>query len=87
MHPDWLQVMRGEPATTVIGDIYMLAPAYQGRRLLLNFSEYSLRVLKERGTTFYEHASIHDGTTSIMATVKRGLTSIVREARVFEVET
>ncbi|MEX2681331.1 MAG: hypothetical protein Q6373_007005, partial [Candidatus Sigynarchaeota archaeon] len=85
MQPDWFQVLRGEPATTIVGDIYMLAPAYQGRRLFMNCSEYSMRVLRRRETRYYEHASIHEGTAAVLSSVKHGYAAIVREARVFEV--
>ncbi len=87
MQPDWFQAMRGEPVTTVVGDIYMLAPAYQGRRLFMNCSEYSMRALRRRDTRYYEHASIHEDTKAIMSTVKNGYAAIVREARVYEVES
>jgi hypothetical protein len=86
MQPDWLQVLRGGPVTTVVGDIYMLAPAYQGRRLFMNCSEYSMRVLQERETAYYEHASIHEDTKAVLSSVKNGYAKIVREARVYEVE-
>ncbi|NMC06200.1 MAG: hypothetical protein GYA24_13375 [Candidatus Lokiarchaeota archaeon] len=87
MQPDWFQVLSGQPATTIIGDIYMLAPAYQGRRLFMNCSEYSMRVLQKRGTTYYEHASIHEGTKAVLSSVKNGYARIVRECRVYEVAT
>ncbi len=51
MQPDWFQVLAGKAVTTIIGDIYMLDAAYQGRRLFMNFSEYSAKVLKERKAT------------------------------------
>ncbi len=86
MQPDWLQVLRGEPATTVVGDIYMLAPAYQGRRLFMNCSEYSAKVLQEIGAKYYEHASIHEDTKAVLSSVKNGYAKIVRESRVYEVE-
>jgi hypothetical protein len=85
MQPDWFQVLRGEPVTTVIGDIYMLAKAYQGKNVLYNCSEYSETALTALGTTFYEHASIWEGTPAIMYTVKKGLNRIAREFRVHEV--
>ncbi len=86
MQPDWFQVLRGEPATTVIGDIYMLAPAYQGRRLFMNFSEYTMEVLAERKARYYEHVSVHERTPAILSSVKNGYASIVRECRVYEVD-
>jgi len=85
MQPDWFQVLRGEPVTTIVGDIYMLAPAYQGRRLFMNCSEYSMRVLRARDTRYYEHVSIHEDTPAIMSTVKNGYAAVVRESRVYEV--
>jgi hypothetical protein len=86
MQPDWFQVLRGGPVTTVVGDIYMLAPAYQGRRLFMNCSEYSMKVLAERETKYYEHASIHEDTKAVLSSVKNGYARIVREARVYEME-
>ncbi len=86
MQPDWFQVLRGGPVTAVVGDIYMLAPAYQGRRLFMNCSEYSMKTLAERGTKYYEHASVHEGTKAVLSSVKNGYARIVRESRVYEVE-
>ncbi len=86
MQPDWFQVLRSEPVTAVVGDIYMLAPAYQGRRLFMNCSEYSAKVLQERNTAYYEHASIHEGTKAVLSSVKNGYARIVRESRVYEVD-
>ncbi len=72
--------------TAVVGDIYMLAPAYQGRRLFINCSEYSMKTLAERATKYYEHASVHEGTKAVLSSVKNGYAKIVRESRVYEVE-
>jgi hypothetical protein len=84
MQPDWFQVLRGERVTNVIGDIYMLAPAYQGRHMMNNFPDYSARVLDELGATYYEHSSIWDGSKAIQSTVKNGYASVSREFLVFE---
>jgi hypothetical protein len=85
MQPDWFQVLRGQHVKAVVGDIYMLAPAYQGRHMMNNFPEYSARVLDELGATYYEHASIWDGSKAIQSTVKNGYASVSREYLVFEI--
>jgi hypothetical protein len=84
MQPDWFQVLRGQRVTAFVGDIYMLAPEYQGRHMMNNFPEYSARVLDELGATYYEHSSIWDGSKAIQSTVKNGYASVSREFLVFE---
>ncbi|HME53389.1 MAG TPA: hypothetical protein VKM55_14290 [Candidatus Lokiarchaeia archaeon] len=84
MQPDWFQVLAGKPMTTVVGDIYMLAPAYQGRRLFMNFSEYSIRVLQDRGIGRLEHASIWEEKGAVMSSVKNGYASIIKTYHVYE---
>ncbi len=85
MQPDWFQVLAGSQVTRIIGDIYMLDPAYQGRRLFMNFSEYTEKVLTERGTQYYEHASIWEHTDAIKSTIKNGYTKPIKEYWVFEI--
>ncbi len=84
MQPDWFQVLSGKPATTIISDVYMLDPAYQGRRLFLNLSEYTEKVLAERGTQYYEHASIWEHMGAVTASVKNGYAKPIKEYWIFE---
>nr|MDO8112523.1 hypothetical protein [Candidatus Sigynarchaeota archaeon] len=85
MQPDWFQVFAGARVTGVIGEIYMLEPAYQGRKLMLNFAEYSEQVLKDLVATHYEHASIWAESDKALSTVKVGYNAIIKEFRVYEV--
>ncbi|HME55334.1 MAG TPA: hypothetical protein VKM55_24210 [Candidatus Lokiarchaeia archaeon] len=84
MQPDWFQAFAGKSVTTIIGDIFMLGKAYQGRKLLLNFSEYTGQTLAALGAQYYEHASIWEHTDAITAWIKIDCLKIIREFLVFE---
>ncbi|MEX2683134.1 MAG: hypothetical protein Q6373_016210 [Candidatus Sigynarchaeota archaeon] len=84
MQPDWFQALAHRPVTTIIGDIYMLDKAYQGRRLFMNFSEYTAKVLAERGAQHYEHASTWEQMGVMDSAIKNGYVSIIKEFWVYE---
>jgi hypothetical protein len=84
MQPDWFEVLAGKPLTAVVGEIYMLAPAYQGKWLMMNFSEYAMATCKALGIGRIEHASIWEGSHGALATVKHGLNTIIKMFRVYE---
>nr|MDO8109309.1 hypothetical protein [Candidatus Sigynarchaeota archaeon] len=85
MQPDWFQVFAGVRVSSIVGEIYMLEKKYQGRKLMLNFAEYSEKVLKELGATHYEHASIWEESGGALSTVKAGYNAIIKEFRVYEI--
>jgi len=84
MQPDWFQVLAGKPVTNVVGEIYMLAPAYQGRQLMMNFAEYAMALLRDCGITQLEHASIWEGSHAALSTVKNGFNHIIKTYNVYE---
>jgi len=84
MQPDWFQVFAGVRVRSIVGEIYMLEKKYQGRKLMLNFAEYSEKVLKELGATHYEHASIWEDSGGALSTVKAGYNAIIKEFRTYE---
>jgi hypothetical protein len=52
--------------------------------LFMNFSEYSAEVLAERGTRYYEHASMWEHMEAIKSSVKNGYAKLIKEYWIFE---
>ena len=86
MQPDWFQVLKGEKMTRLIGDTYLLDKKYQGRRLFMNFSEYSKKIIEDFKIQYYEHSSVHESAKAILSTLKTGVTRISKSYSVFEVQ-
>lgn len=84
--PDWFQIIREEPLTHLVGDIFMVSKKYRGLGLSMNCFEYTASNLEFFNPSYFEHASAWTGTTRILRSVKHGLVRIVKGFFVYEIK-